>query len=196
MHDVALPDGWTVRLRPLTGRDGRLLRWGIAALTPRSRYLRFHSTSPPIGDREIAQLTDVDQADRAAWLVLAQRRGIAIGRYARLAGAPDTAEMALTVLDTWQRRGVAKLLVAALARTARAAGIRFLAATVLGDNEAALGLLAALGGRPAWQGDGSGWCVVATDPAAWPDTAVAREVRRLDAVLGVDAAVALADEGR
>lgn len=186
MDTAALPDGSTVRLRPLTAADGRLLRRGIAALTPRSRRLRFHSATPPAGDREIALLTDVDQADRAAWLVLARRRaemGIAVGRYVRLARTPDTAELALTVLDAWQRRGVGKLLLAALAHTAREAGIARLGASVLGDNAGALALMAGLGARPAWQGDGSAWCLVPTDPAAWPDTATAREVRRCAARL-------------
>lgn len=55
------------------------------------------------------------------------------------------AELGVTVTDTWQRRGIATLLIRALMRFARAHGFRELTGVVLPDNQAMLALARSLG---------------------------------------------------
>lgn len=64
-------------------------------------------------------------------------------------GAPVNAEadLAILVLDAWQRRGVGRALIGALARGAAAAGVRALHADVDPANRAARGLLGSALGR-------------------------------------------------
>ncbi len=57
----------------------------------------------------------------------------------------DRAELALAVVDAWQRRGVGRALLAALAARARRAGVRRFTATLLRDNRGALALARELG---------------------------------------------------
>ena len=56
-------------------------------------------------------------------------------------GAPRSADIAVTVLDGWQQRGIGGLLTRALARAALRRGIDTFVADVFASNTAALGLL-------------------------------------------------------
>jgi acetyltransferase len=58
---------------------------------------------------------------------------------------PDTAEMAVTVIDDWQRRGVGTVLLHALVDRARENGVRRFGAFVLSSNDAMITLLRELG---------------------------------------------------
>jgi RimJ/RimL family protein N-acetyltransferase len=59
---------------------------------------------------------------------------VGVARSVRLAEAPDTAEWAIVVGDEWQGQGLGGALAQALADAARGAGIRRIAAVMLGDN--------------------------------------------------------------
>lgn len=172
--EIPLLGGGTVVLRLLTPADGLALARGHAQLSTRSRYLRYHSlVSGPLTQAEIAHLTDVDQRDRAAWVLEMDGKGIAVGRYIRLGPFSDMAEVALAILDPWQRRGISKLLLAALMRTARRASIERLTAFVLEENIAAMRLLWSLGAEPRLTESGERWAELGTDPAGLPPTPAA-----------------------
>ena len=64
-----------------------------------------------------------------------------MARYIRSAGRPEQAEVALTVADAWQRRGLGTLLLAALGTVALANGVRVFHADLLSDNLPVLALL-------------------------------------------------------
>jgi len=72
---------------------------------------------------------------RPAWL-----RGAGIARYVRDADDPQTAEIAVTIIDDWQGRGLGTELVAQLSERARAEGIRRFTAPVAAGNPATAGL--------------------------------------------------------
>ncbi|MDQ3631192.1 MAG: GNAT family N-acetyltransferase, partial [Actinomycetota bacterium] len=63
----------------------------------------------------------------------------------------STAEVAITVVDDWQRRGVGRLLARHLIRRALTQGLTELRATTLAENRPAIELLRALGFVPAEQ---------------------------------------------
>src|SRR3974390_3217229 len=117
MQMITLYDGGTVLRRPLTIADGTALARGYAELSDRSRYLRHHAPrSSPLTAAEVAYLTEVDQRSHAAFLLQEHGKGIAVGRYIRLGTTSELAELAITILDAWQGRGLSKVLLAALMR--------------------------------------------------------------------------------
>jgi L-amino acid N-acyltransferase YncA len=60
-------------------------------------------------------------------------------------GRPETAEIALTIVDAWQHRGVGTQLLQLLMNRADRVGVRTFRAVVAADNLEALGLLRKVG---------------------------------------------------
>ncbi|QFZ22424.1 GNAT family N-acetyltransferase [Saccharothrix syringae] len=108
-------------------------------LSPRSRYLRFHTPVPRLTTTMRARLTDLDGRRRAAVVAESRRGPVGIARLAATGEA--TAEVAVAVVDPWQRRGVGTELVNALGELA--GGLRYaeLHGDVLGENEGVLRLV-------------------------------------------------------
>ena len=142
---VSLPDGATVVIRPIAPTDAPALLRGLEHLSPRSRYRRFLGT-PRIGPAELRYLTDVDHRDHEALGAAdpATGEGVGIARYIREPGA-DSAEIAVTVDDDWQGRGVGTALLVRLADRARAAGIRRFTGLILAENAPMRALMTKLG---------------------------------------------------
>jgi len=74
-------------------------------------------------------------------------RGIAVARYAPVPGAPRVADVAVTVADEWQGRGLGTALLARLVARAAAEGHIALRASVLSVNRASIALLRRAGFR-------------------------------------------------
>ena len=94
----------------------------------------------------VRYLTDVDHHDHEA--LVAEIGGgelVGVARYVRLEREPDTAEVAVAVVDDWQGRGVASEILSRLAARARDEGIARFRATCLADNRAVLDVLQELG---------------------------------------------------
>ena len=87
--------------------------------------------------------TDVDHHDHEAIGAVdsGDGEGVGITRYIRSSTEPTSAELAIVVTDSWQRRGVGFHLLRVLCRRAREEGITTLSAEVLSDNPALLALL-------------------------------------------------------
>jgi ribosomal protein S18 acetylase RimI-like enzyme len=68
-----------------------------------------------------------------------------VGRWVRFAHDPAAADVAVTVLDAYQRRGIGRLLIEVLAVSGRARGVGVLHFDVLAENEAMTSLLRSLG---------------------------------------------------
>lgn len=146
-EEVALPDGRTVRLRPIAAGDAEALRAGFAHLSDEARYRRFLTPTEHLTEQQVAYFVDVDHHDHEALVALDPRTGdgIAVARYIREAGHRDRAEFAAVVLDEWQGAGVGTLLCDRLADKARAEGILYATALVLAENDSMLGILRRLG---------------------------------------------------
>jgi len=112
-------------------------------LSTRSRRLRFLSPKKELSSAELGYFTDVDHHDHEALGALdhADGRGVGIARYIRDAADPQAAELAVTVIDDWQGRGLGTELMAQLSERARSEGIRRFTALVAADNPAMAGLL-------------------------------------------------------
>jgi RimJ/RimL family protein N-acetyltransferase len=144
---LSLKDGVTVELRPIRPEDKALLAEGMRHLSERSSYQRFLAAKRDLSRSELRYLTEVDFRDHVAFVaVLADAPDVlvAVGRWVRLAGEPEVAEIAFAVADDLQRSGLGTALGEALAQAARERGVKRFVATMLPDNLAAHRLFARL----------------------------------------------------
>lgn len=182
---VTLRDGTRALLRPIRPDDKERLRHGLELLSPRSRYLRFHSPIVRFTDTQLAYLTEVDQHDHVAWVALDPRvrgePGMGVARFVRLPEEPSVAEAAVTVIDRYQGLGLGSALFGVLVDSAAANGIAALRNYVLDDNRPMLAVLDELGARrtPAERGVWQVDVPVSTgDPETGPAGRLLREVAR------------------
>ena len=136
-----LPDGAQILIRPIRADDKRFLEDGLRQLSPESVHRRFLSPKRSFSRAELRYLTEVDGRDHVALVAEYPgepvRRLIAVGRFVRWADDPEAAEVAIVVMDDWQRRGVGSLFTQRLAAMAKRRGIRRFTATMASDNVAA-----------------------------------------------------------
>jgi len=154
---LVLRDGSTVLIRPVRSTDAPLLADGFARLSPQSRWMRFLGTKTSLSATELRYLTDVDHYDHEAIgaLSAADGRGVGIARYIRDTNDPRSAEVAVTIVDDWQGRGLGTELLARLSDRARQAGIDRFTALVSTQNDAMAGLLRTLGACLGGRGPGT-----------------------------------------
>ena len=133
-----LTDGGTVTIRPIRPDDKDRLREGLRRLSEDTIRRRFLSAKPRFTSAELRYLPQVDGHDHIA-LVAVDAAGdlVGVARCVRFADRPDTAEMAIVVGDELQGRGLGRELAHRLADRALSHGIRYFAATMLGENLAA-----------------------------------------------------------
>ncbi|MCM3877278.1 MAG: GNAT family N-acetyltransferase [Thermoanaerobaculia bacterium] len=167
-EDVALKDGTAVHLRPIRGADEAGLLALYDRLSPESLYFRFFSV-PQKDTGKAAYLTHVDYDRRYA--VVAETAGAIVGvaRWERLADRPGHAEVAFTVADDVQGRGLGGILFRRLAALARARGITVFEAEVLKNNERMLRVFERTGLPTATRDQGNILTILLTlDPPAPP----------------------------
>ena len=138
-----LRDGSIVLIRPVEPEDSDLLAEGFERLSSRSRRLRFLSGRSRLSRADLAYFTRVDHHDHEAIGALEpdNGRGLGIARYIRSSQEPACAEVAVTVVDDWQHRGLGSELLARVTQRAREEGIGRFTALVSADNLAVSALL-------------------------------------------------------
>jgi GNAT superfamily N-acetyltransferase len=144
---IVLRDGSRIRLRQGRSSDKQLLLRGFERLSPESRYRRFLATMPELSEAMVRYLTEIDHHDHEALAALDEKtgEGIGVARYVRDPERPDVAEVAVTVIDDWQGKGLGTLLLEVLGARARAEGIRSFVALMLASNQEMMDVLTALG---------------------------------------------------
>ena len=108
-------------------------------LSAQSRYLRFHAPTPRLTASARRVLTDVDGTHHAA--VCAAVGGDPIGIARLIRTGERGAEIAVAVVDRWQRRGVGRQLLEALTEVAARLGVAQLHGDIHPDNAAMLALV-------------------------------------------------------
>lgn len=132
--DVVLADGGIARLRPIRPDDAALLVDFYGRVSEESKYFRFFAPYPRLSRRDVERFTQLDYADRVAFILTVGEEMIGVGRYDRL-DDNDRAEVAFLVEDAHQGRGVGQLLLEHLAEAARESGITGFIAEVLPENQ-------------------------------------------------------------
>ena len=132
-----------IEVSPLEPGDAAAVLAVFAGMGPRSRWLRFLTGKPRLTSAEVRRLTAVDQRDHVALVAstTTDHRPIGIARFVRSADATECAEVAVAVVDAWQRQGVGTLLLDTLVRRAREVGVRRFTVLASHDNAGALRLL-------------------------------------------------------
>ena len=140
---IVLRDGSHVLIRQVQSADAPLLADGFARLSADSRWMRFLTPKKALSPAELRYFTDLDHHDHEALGALdtGDGRGVGIARFVRNADAPYAADIAITIADDWQRRGLGSELLARLSDRARQEGIRRFTALVAAENVAVAGLL-------------------------------------------------------
>jgi RimJ/RimL family protein N-acetyltransferase len=154
---VVLCDGSAVLIRQVRSTDAPLLADGFGRLSATSRQMRFLGVKKELSAAELRYFTDLDHHDHEALgaLDLAGGRGVGIARYVRDAGDPQAAEIAVTIVDDWQGRGLGTELLAQLSDRARREGIRRFTALADTGNVAVAALLRHAGARLVRRGRGT-----------------------------------------
>lgn len=163
---VRTRDGTELLLRPVLPGDSARTLQGHVRFSADTLYRRFMSArvpSPALMD----YLAEVDYVDHFVW-VMTDRDGnpIADARFVRDNHDPDVAEIAFTVADAYQGRGIGSFLIDALAVAARVAGVEKFSGRMLADNVAMRTLMDHYGAF--WQRDDVG---VVTTVVDVPDSA-------------------------
>ncbi len=181
-HDYAaaevLRDGEQLHIRAIRPDDKRGLIELFGRLSPETVYYRFHGVKKSLSPQELVYLTELDFHRQAALLAILARDGsdqiVGVGRYACTPGGPDErAEVALTIEDAHQGRGIGSLLLKHLMRVAHAEGVREFDAFVLSENTRMLQLFERTG-LVVRRSAGAGAChlvmtTAASDSAFPPD---------------------------
>lgn len=155
---AALPDGTPVELRRLRPVDAPVLANAFERLSAESRRLRFIGPKDSLSERELHYLTDVDGHRHEALAATDPNtgEGLGVARFIRLEDEPQVAEVAVTVVDEWQHRGLGTLLLEQLAERARSEGITHFSALIASENTPMLELLRSAGGEIEQVADGAG----------------------------------------
>lgn len=192
---VTLADGGRILVRPLLPSDRDELAQRYLELSPAARRLRFFNAPDHLTDRLLDYLMDVEGPDRGALAAQAiddeGRPGVGLARYVRSRDDPLCAEAAVTVLDAYQNRGIATVLLRRLADEAREHGITTFTASVMWENRQLLDGLRAFGAEVAPSEPGVALVKIALPhpDVAMPETQLHRVLRvfaaRVDDVIGL-----------
>jgi RimJ/RimL family protein N-acetyltransferase len=153
---VELRDGRTVLVRPIAADDKERVVDAFNRLSDESRQRRFLTPATALSAEDLHYLTEVDHRRHEALVAVDPADGSFVGtaRYVQVPGEREAAEVAVAVVDDWQRRGVATALLAALSVRARANGVERFRAYVSSDNAVVRNALQRAGATRA-PGDGA-----------------------------------------
>jgi GNAT superfamily N-acetyltransferase len=136
---MRLPDGTYVVVRQICAADADRLRRMFDRLSPLTVYRRFFSPITRPRQSMLQHLATVDHDRREAIVALVGDEIVGVARYD--ATADGNAELAVTVEDAWQHRGLGRLLVRRLTKLALSHGYDHFSASMLADNRPALSLM-------------------------------------------------------
>jgi len=140
-----LPGGQLLRLRAIRPEDRVALRGEFLKLSKATVRDRFFSIKMDLTPAELKYFTEVD-FDQHVALVAEMKtdngyQPAAVARLVRKSGQPDHAEIAITVTDALQGKGIGKVMLRHLIDCARDLGVRHIDASVLAENKRMMHLI-------------------------------------------------------
>ncbi|MBI5971470.1 MAG: GNAT family N-acetyltransferase [Deltaproteobacteria bacterium] len=139
--EAVMRNGLIVRIRPIRPSDKKMLEGFFYRMTPLTRYYRFHYAKERITEEDLILLTEVTPPERFAYVAVAgtgeDERITGVGRWdmtASSAAQSVSAEIAFTVEDQTQIKGIGTILLEELVRAALGFSISRFIARVLPEN--------------------------------------------------------------
>jgi GNAT superfamily N-acetyltransferase len=152
-----LRDGSRIEVRALKPTDGSELQEAIGRMSDESIHRRFFALKRHFTERELDFYLNVDFVNHVALVAVmnVKERELIVGGGRYIVMQPGVAEVAFSIDDPHQGRGIGTLLVRHLALIAREAGLRELVAEVLPSNTPMLSVFkkAGLGMTTKREGD-------------------------------------------
>jgi GNAT superfamily N-acetyltransferase len=137
--------GIVFHFRPIGPSDKELLQDGFSQLTEKSKYLRFFALRKKLSEYQLNYFTEVDGTNSVAWGIADETNEVpkpaGVGRFIRLSDDPDVAEVAITVVDAYQKKGLGRMLFAILNILAAQVGVKTFRYYVLTENTFVLAIL-------------------------------------------------------
>jgi protein lysine acetyltransferase len=173
--EVAAKDGTGLLLRPVLPGDAERFK-SDGSFSRQTLYRRYQGGAPT--EARLAYLFEVDYVDHFVWVVTDGVDGpvVADARFIRDEDDSGSAEVALTVADAYQGRGIGTLLLVALAVAARVDGIKRFHARVLSDNPPARALGDKVNAR--WEQEEPGVITTTGEIPALADLPLDYDIRR------------------
>ncbi len=143
--DASMLDGAAVRIRAIRPDDQKRLHDHFRGLSEQSIYFRFMGIRRDLSPQDLKRLTELDFKSHVGLAATLTENGrerfIGVGRYI-CGNDPHRAEVAFAILDEFQGRGIATLLLEHLRLIAEASGVTEFEADVLGENRQMLEVFA------------------------------------------------------
>jgi acetyltransferase len=138
----------SVTIRPLHPADSAMESEFVRNLSIATKHYRFLGGVKELAPAELKRLCDVDGRHSMAFVATVQENGhetqIGVSRYAECP-SDGVGEMAVTIADAWQHKGLGQLLVKRLITYAKTHGVKQLYSVDLADNVAMQKLAGDLG---------------------------------------------------
>jgi L-amino acid N-acyltransferase YncA len=127
----------SVTIRPIRPADIAMETEFIRNLSVETKHYRFLGGVKELSPAELKRLCDVDGRHSMAFVATVKKEGheeeIGVSRYAEYPGN-DAAELAITIADAWQHKGLGELLLQRLIAYAKSHGVKQLYSVELADN--------------------------------------------------------------
>jgi CRP-like cAMP-binding protein len=174
---IRLRDGAELHLRPVLPGDNERSTRGSVEFSSETLYRRFQTTQFPT-KALMRYLFEVDYVDHFVWVMTDGVDGpvVADARFVRDEIDPTTAEIAFTVGDIYQGRGIGTFLMWMLAVAAERDGIRHFTARVLTENYPMRKILDHFGA--SWSRDDLGVVTTVIDVPQSRDLPISPELAR------------------
>lgn len=126
---ITLESGERVCLRLIRPSDKAAMQRAFAELSAASRYKRFFGAKQGLTEADLRYFTETDAWDHFALGAVvinedgSEGEGLGVARYIRLTNDPECAEVAITVIDRMQGKGIGRALLERLVSAAIERGI-------------------------------------------------------------------------
>ena len=136
-------------VRPIAPDARPVLETAFQELSPKSKYLRFFQSATRLSSYHLDYLSQPDGKDHVAWGILDTSfepyKGVCAARFFRMKDDPEVAEVAMTVVDSYQGQGFSKVAFSVMNILASELGIKRFRHHVLHQNSVANASLSKLG---------------------------------------------------
>ncbi len=149
--EIVLKSGTKAEVRPILPMDAPLIAEGLSGLSESNRFARFGVGIDSLSSQEIKYLSEVDHRTHVAWGATIGGEPAGVGRYFVMP-EEGCAELALTVVDKFQRQGLGRSLFDVLTAVARHDGVPSFCFEVASSNVPVKRLLRELTGQETSSG--------------------------------------------